>query len=220
MRRWLRRLAAALLLGPLAWLLLLRFVAAPVTPLMLLRSAQGYPMQYHPVPGTAIAPALAHAVIASEDNLFCMQSLGFDFPALWSQLQAWREGDRPRGASTITMQAARNVMLWPGRDPLRKVLEAWLTPQFALLWPKQRVMDVYLNIIEFGPGVYGAEAAAQHWFHKPAAALTQREAIRLALLLPAPLERSAVNPSPFLRERAAVIERRVAQLGALRDCVR
>ena len=129
-------------------------------------------------------------------------------------------GGRSQGASTITMQVAKNLFLWPGRDPLRKALEAWLAPQIAPPWPKRRVLEVYLNVVEFGPGVYGAEAAARAFFGRPAAALTADQAARLAVVLPNPLERSAAEPDPHLRARAATILRRMGQLGPLLDCAR
>ena len=144
--------------------------------------------------------------------------LGFDFGALRGQMKAWWAGDRPRGASTITMQTAKNLLLWPGRDPVRKILEAWLTPQVALLWPRQRVLEVYLNIVEFGPGIYGAEAAALAFFRKPASALSPREAALLAAVLPSPLNWSAATPSAWLRQRATTIERRVTQIRPLLAC--
>jgi monofunctional biosynthetic peptidoglycan transglycosylase len=172
------------------------------------------------VPYRQISPFLVQAVVASEDDLFCRERSGFDLDALATQIAAWKRGERPRGASTITMQTARNLLLWPGRDPLRKIIEAWLTPQIALLWPKQRVLEVYLNIIEFGPGIYGAEAAAQQFFGRSAATLTRDEAVRLAVVLPDPLHWSASHPSPYQRERDAIIERRSEQLGALLDCTR
>src|SRR3954471_5761697 len=131
-------LAVTLLLGPLLLVLLFRFVPVPLTPLMLLRSAQGQAWHHHWVPYERIAPALAEAVIASEDNLFCREWFGFDFDALSGQITALGDGDRVRGASTITMQTAKNLFLLPGREWLRKAAEAWLTPQIALLWPKRR----------------------------------------------------------------------------------
>jgi monofunctional biosynthetic peptidoglycan transglycosylase len=207
-----------LLAAPPAMILVFRVLPPPVTPLMLIRLAQGQPLRQDWVPYEAIAPALAEAVIAAEDNLFCEQALGFDFRALGEQITAWREGERPRGASTITMQMAKNLFLWPGRDPVRKVLEAWLTPQIALLWPKRRVLEVYLNLVEFGPGIYGAEAAARAFFGKPAAGLSAGEAARLAAVLPNPLEWSATQPGPNLRRRAAIIERRVPQIRPLLGC--
>jgi monofunctional biosynthetic peptidoglycan transglycosylase len=220
LRRLLVRLALALLALPLVAILIFRFLPPPVTPLMLIRLVQGHGLRQDWVALEHIAPSLPEAVIASEDNLSCRQALGFDLGAIREQLEAWREGERPRGASTITMQTAKNLFLWPGRDPLRKLLEAWLTPQLALLWPRRRVMEVYLNIIEFGPGIYGAEAAARRFFGKPAAALTAREAALLAAVLPDPLDRAAGNPSPQLRQRAAMIQRRAAQLGPLLGCLR
>ncbi|WP_052401862.1 monofunctional biosynthetic peptidoglycan transglycosylase [Muricoccus aerilatus] len=219
--RWrLAQLALVLLLLPSALILAYRFVPPPVTPLMLIRAVQGYEMRRDWVPLGSFAPALAEAVIAGEDNRFCTEPFGFDVGALREEAEAWWDGERPRGASTITMQTAKNIALWPGRDPLRKVAEAWLTPQIAILWPKRRVMEVYLNVVEFGPGLYGAEAAARAFFNKPASALTGREAARLAAVLPSPLNWSAIRPSERVLRRAAVIERRVGQLGPLLDCVR
>ncbi len=217
-RRRLVRLAAILLLGPLATILVLRVVPVPATPLMVIRLFQGHGWQHDWMPRQGIAPALAAAVIASEDNRFCEEWFGFDIAALRGQVEAWADGDRPRGASTITMQTAKNLFLWPGRDPLRKVIEAWLTPQIALLWPKRRVLEVYLNIVEFGPGIYGAEAAARHFFDKPASRLSPREAALLAAVLPNPLGWSAGAPGPYVRRRAATIERRVRDIRPLLSC--
>ena len=215
------KIAVVLLVaGPPALILVFRVLPPPVTPLMLIRLAEGHALRREWVPYEELPPALAEAVIAAEDNRFCEQVLGFDFAALRGQVEAWRDGERPRGASTITMQTAKNLLLWPGRDPVRKALEAWLTPQLALLWPKRRVLEVYLNVVEFGPGLYGAEAAAQAFFGKPASALSAREAARLAAVLPNPLERSAAAPGPHLRRRAAVIERRIAQIRPLLGCAR
>jgi monofunctional biosynthetic peptidoglycan transglycosylase len=218
-RPWLRRVLLVLLLGPPLLILLFRFVPVPATPLMLIRAVQGYGWSRDWVPYESIDPALARSVIAAEDNLFCTQRLGFDFGQLQGQVEAALDGERPRGASTITMQVAKNLFLWPGRDPVRKVLEAWLTPQIALLWPKRRVLEVYLNIVEFGPGIYGAEAASQATFRRPAARLTDAQAARLAVVLPNPLEWSASEPGPYVQRRAETIRRRVGQLGGLLDCV-
>ncbi|ONG49727.1 monofunctional biosynthetic peptidoglycan transglycosylase [Pseudoroseomonas deserti] len=219
-RKRLLRLLAVLLLGPPLLLLVFRFVPVPLTPLMLIRGLQGHGIAHDWVAYDRIAPSLAQAVIAAEDNSFCEQSFGFDFAALQGQIEAAMEGDRPRGASTITMQTAKNLFLWPGRDPVRKVVEAWLTPQVALLWPKRRILEVYLNSVEFGPGLYGAEAAAQAFFNRPAERLTPAQAAQLAVVLPAPLEWSAANPSGYLRGRAATVQRRIGQLGPLLDCAR
>lgn len=210
------RVAALLLLGPLALILLYRFVPVPLTPLMLIRLIEGYGLHHQWVPYGDISRNLPHALIASEDNLFCDEKLGFDFTALHGQIEAWEHGKRPRGASTITMQTAKNLLLWPDRSPIRKAIEAWLTPQIALLWPKQRILEVYLNSVEFGPGIYGAEAASQRYFHKPAAELTQYQAAQLIGVLPRPLVWTVSGL--FVRARAAEIERRIEPLGPLLDC--
>jgi monofunctional biosynthetic peptidoglycan transglycosylase len=209
---------AVLIVVPFALIVVFRFVPPPITPLMVIRQLQGQELHHQWVPYEAIAPSLAHAVIASEDNLFCEQVLGFDLAALREQVEAWEDGHRPRGASTITMQTAKNLLLWPGRDPVRKLAEAWLTPQVALLWPKRRVLEVYLNIVEFGPGIYGAEAAARAFFRKPAAALTTREAAQLASVLPRPLVWVASPPGTYVRFRTSVIERRIGQIRPLLAC--
>lgn len=214
------RTALVLLLGPLVIILLFRFVPVPLTPLMVIRVLQGYGLHHEWVAYDRIAPALAHAVVASEDNLFCREPLGFDGDALLGQIDSWRNGERPKGASTITMQTARNLLLWPGRDIVRKAIEAWLTVQIALIWPKRRILEVYLNSVEFGPGIYGAEAAASHYFHRPAAELTDQEAALLAVILPAPLEWSAARPGPYVQERVGIIRRRIAQIAPLLDCTK
>jgi monofunctional glycosyltransferase len=210
----------AVLAAPSLLILVFRFVPPPVTPLMLIRLAEGYGLHHQWVTYDRITPVLAEAVIASEDNLFCQEDWGFDIKAMQNQLDAWQDGERPRGASTITMQTAKNLLLWPGRDPVRKMIEAWFTPQIALLWPKHRVLEVYLNIVEFGPGIYGAEAASRRFFHKPASALSAREAAYLAAVLPRPLAWSVASPGPVLRQRAGVIEQRIPQIRPLLACVR
>jgi monofunctional biosynthetic peptidoglycan transglycosylase len=124
-----------------------------------------------------------------------------------------------RGASTLSMQVAKNLFLWPGRDFARKGMEAYITVFIELLWSKRRIMEVYLNIAEWGDGLYGIEAAARKHFGKPAAALTPREAALLAAVLPNPREWSPAPPSPYIAGRADVIGRRAGQLGALLACV-
>jgi monofunctional biosynthetic peptidoglycan transglycosylase len=206
--------------GPLVLILGFRFLPPPITPLMVIRLIEGYGLHRQWTEYDRISPLLADAVIASEDNLFCQETLGFDFKALRGQVQAWSDGDRPRGASTITTQTAKNLLLWPGRDPVRKIIEVWLTPQIALLWPKQRVLEMYLNIVEFGPGIYGAQAAARSFFRKPAADLSAHEAALLASVLPRPLVWSAAAPNAHVRYRASIIEQRVAQIRPLLACAR
>ena len=130
-----------------------------------------------------------------------------------------RAGKRLRGGSTISMQTTKNAYLWLSRSKLRKALEVALVPSVDRVWGKRRVMEVYLNLAEFGPGIYGAEAAAQHHFHTHAAKLTRAQAARLAAVLPSPKQWSASKPSRFIRRRARLIENRVAEQGELADCV-
>lgn len=209
-------LLAALLL-PLPLILAYRWLDPPITSLMLIRLAQGHGLDHRPAPLERIAPALRRAVIAAEDNRFCVHA-GFDFPALRAELARAFAGERPRGASTITQQTAKNLFLWPGRDPLRKFLEAWITPQLELVLGKRRILELYLGIVEFGPGIYGAEAAARHWFRKSAAALSEREAAALASILPAPLLRDPTRRTPAQERRIRTLQTRLRQLGPLLNC--
>lgn len=198
----------------LAGLLLYRFVPAPST-LMLGRWLTLQPVSRDWVPLQRISPNLIRAVIAAEDQRFC-QHRGVD----WVELNAVLEDeDGPsRGASTLTMQTAKNVFLWPGRSYLRKGLEIPLAMAIDLVWQKQRVIEVYLNVAEWGEGVFGAEAAAQTYFGKSAAALTPAEAARLAGALPNPILRNPAKPSRGLQSAAGRVQRRVGQLGPLGDC--
>jgi monofunctional biosynthetic peptidoglycan transglycosylase len=196
------------LLGPPALLLVYRFLPVPITPLMVLRLIEGEGLRRQWVPLEEIAPALPQAVIAAEDNRFC-EHVGFDWQELQGQIDALRAGEPARGASTITMQTAKNLFLWPGRNLLRKALEAWLTPQIELLWPKRRIIEVYLNVAELGPGIYGAEAAAQAHFGKPAHALSRQEAALLAAILPNPRMWSPSRPTV----RRAGVARAAARWG-------
>jgi monofunctional biosynthetic peptidoglycan transglycosylase len=218
-RHLLIRVFLVVLLAPPVLLLAYRFLPPPITPLMLIRLAEGEGLERDWQPLAQIAPALAEAVVAAEDNRFCAH-WGFDWPALKGEIEAWLAGEPVRGASTITMQTAKNLFLWPGRSLLRKALEAPLTPQLELLWPKRRIVEVYLNVVEFGPGIYGAEAAAQSYFGKPAAGLSRREAALLAAVLPHPRSSSPARPSAYLEDRARTIRGRIDQLGPMLDCVR
>ena len=215
-----RLLLAALILAATPTLIILVYSVAPppVTPLMLVRAAEGAERDYRWVPLREIAPALAAAVIAAEDNRFCSH-YGFDVDAIADEMDDWLAGERPRGASTITQQTAKNILLWPDRDLVRKGLEAVLTPQIELLWSKRRILEVYLNVIEMGDGVYGAEAAARRFFGKPAAALNSREAALIAAVLPDPLGRSPSRPSAAVSRRAARIAARIDDIRPLLGCI-
>jgi len=195
---------ATLLLAPTLLIVVGRFVAPPVTPLMLIRSAQGYRIERQWVSLRAIAPAMRRAVIVAEDNRFCSEFVGVDFQSMDLAIHVWTSGGRPTGASTITMQTARNLFEWPGRSFIRKLAELWITPQLALLWPRRRVLEVYLNIVEFGPGLFGVQAAARHYFGKNASQLNVIEATRLAAVLPNPLHWSPNNLGPEELKRASM----------------
>jgi monofunctional biosynthetic peptidoglycan transglycosylase len=203
-----RRLAIAALavfVGlPAAGVLLYGVVPPAITPLMVIRLFEGEALHRQWRPRTAISPDLFRAVVAAEDARFC-EHFGFDRIELQKAVEEWRRGHRLRGASTITMQTAKNLFLWPGRLFLRKAAEAYLTPWLEIGWSKARILEIYVNIAEWGPGIYGAEAAAQYYFDKPASALTANEASLLAAILPNPRESSPVRPSAYIRERARTI---------------
>ena len=223
LRLWLRRAVVALLLvfvvAPLVLTLLYRFVPPPVTPLMLIRLVEGQGLERDWVAWEEISPHLRQAVVASEDNLFCEHS-GFDWQSLEAAAKAYAAGERAGGGSTISMQTAKNLFLWPSRSIVRKGLEVPLTAMLELLWPKQRILEVYLNIAEWGPGLYGIEAAARHYFKRSAGDLTPRQASQLVAVLPNPLEWRPVPPDSYVTRRAGVIRTRIRQLGPLLDCVR
>ena len=223
LRRWLRRALVALLLvfvvAPLALILIYRFVPPPVTPLMLIRLVEGQGLRRDWMPWEEISPHLREAVIASEDNLFCAHS-GFDWRSLEAAAKAYAAGARAGGGSTISMQTAKNLFLWPSRSVIRKGMEVPLTAALELLWPKRRILEVYLNIAELGPGIYGVEAASQHYFERPARDLSQAQASRLAAVLPNPLEWRPQPPGGYVQRRAGVIRTRIRQLGPMLDCVR
>jgi monofunctional biosynthetic peptidoglycan transglycosylase len=183
-------------------------VPPPITPLMVIRLVQGEGLRKDWAPFEEVSPYLVRALIASEDARFC-EHPGFDWKAIRDALERNRDGRRTFGASTITQQTAKNLFLWPGRDFVRKGLEAYFALLLELFLDKQRIMELYVNVIEFGPGVYGAEAAAQYHFGKPAAKLTRREAALLAVVLPNPREMSASKPSSYVRKRAGTIQARM-----------
>jgi monofunctional biosynthetic peptidoglycan transglycosylase len=205
---WILRILTLLLLLPPALILLYRFVPPPGTPLMAIRSFEGHPRQSRWVSAEEISPEMFRAVIASEDAKFCRHH-GFDWQAMNEDFERYEEGvGKLRGASTISMQTAKNLFLWPGRTFLRKGLEAPLTAELELILPKKRIIELYLNIIEMGPGIYGVEEASQVNFHHSAKTLTRREAALLAAILPSPLKSSASHPSAYILRRIATIETR------------
>jgi monofunctional glycosyltransferase len=159
-----------------------------------------------------ISPQLALAVVASEDQTFPIH-WGFDFRQIREAMDEAQSGGRSRGASTISQQVAKNLFLWQGRSWVRKGAEVWFTVLIEALWPKRRILEVYLNIAEMGPGIYGAEAAAQKFFGRPAARLTRAQAARIAAVLPNPKRWNAARPGPYVQRRQGEIERQMAALG-------
>jgi monofunctional biosynthetic peptidoglycan transglycosylase len=214
-------LAAVALMVLLAGMLLVfRFANPPVSSLMVQQRLAGVPILQSWVPLKRIAPHLVRAVIMSEDGEFCRHR-GIDFHEMKTAFaRAERLGtDGMRGASTISMQVAKNLFLWPSKSYLRKGLEVVVTVAMELLWPKQRILEVYLNIVEWGPGIFGAEAAARHHFGKSALQLSEHEAALLAVALPNPIARVAGNPGPGTRRLAQTIERRMRVAGRRAHCV-
>ena len=216
--RLLKLAVLALLLLWLGGILAYRVVDPPITPLMLLRQAEGEGLAHQSVRLEQIATSLPRSVIASEDNRFC-QHHGIDFDAIREAVDEHEEGRALRGASTITMQLARNLFLWPGGGFLRKGIEAATALAIDALWPKRRQIEVYLNIVEWAPGVYGAEAAARHHFRKAATQLSAQESALLAAVLPSPRRWSASRPGAYVQNRAETIQKRIGQLGPLLACI-
>jgi len=191
----------------------LRWVDPPGSAFMLLdRFTSSHDIRHEWVPLTRISPELALAVIAAEDQNFPHHH-GFDLREIRAAVETHRRGGRLRGASTISQQLARNLFLWPHRSWVRKGLEFWFTVPLELVLSKPRMLEIYLNVAEFGPGIYGAEAAARHHFDKSAAALTRAEAALLAAVLPAPTHLDASRPSDYLLERQRWIIGQMNNLG-------
>jgi len=209
--------AGLFVLGSMLLVLVLRWVPLPGSSYMVQTaisawwSGQG-PLRYEWTPYARIAPAAALAVIAGEDQRF-PEHHGFDFVEIQDALEDQDEGKPMRGASTLSQQVAKNLFLWPGRSLLRKALEAWFTVLLELFWSKQRILEVYLNIAEFGERTFGVGAASLRFFAKPAARLSNEEAARLAAVLPNPLRYRVEQPSAYVRARQRWIEQQMRQLG-------
>jgi monofunctional biosynthetic peptidoglycan transglycosylase len=194
--------------------IIFKWVPVPITPLMVIRSienkAEGKEMVLSHTwkPIEEISANLQKAVIASEDANFLNHS-GFDFKAIEKAYKSNKKGKRIKGGSTISQQTAKNVFLWHGRSYLRKGLEAYFTILIELIWSKERIMEVYLNSIEMGNGVYGAQAASEHWYRKNAADLTKIEAAGIAAILPNPRKFKATNSSSYISKRKNKISRMI-----------
>lgn len=209
-------LGSALLVGALRW------IDPPVSSFMVRQALVAWrinrapPYFYHGwVPWGRIPPVLPLAVIAGEDQRFAYHH-GFDPVELRKALAAWHRGGTLRGASTITQQTAKNLFLWPGRSWVRKGLEAWFAALMEVLWPKQRILEVYLNIVQFSPSTYGVGAASERYFDRPVDDLTLREAALLAAVLPAPGAYRLNRPSARLQRRADWIADQTRRIGGRR----
>jgi monofunctional biosynthetic peptidoglycan transglycosylase len=226
-RRWLRRIVIALLVllipVPIILLLLFRFVPVPGTPQMVIGLSSGDAVDYRWRDASEISPYLFKAVIGGEDEKFCRHH-GFDWGSIDQALKSHdhHPKKRLRGASTLSQQAARSLFLVPWRSWIRKGAEAYLTVLMEGLWPKRRIITAYLNLVDWGHGYFGAEAAAQRYFHKSASALTARQAARLAAVLPNPDDWHAVRPGPYVAWRTGDLlgRIRVVTRDRLDACVR
>jgi len=187
-----------------------RWLPVPTSSFIVTAQRAGTAVSHQWVDWRDISVHLPIAVVAAEDQGF-PDHHGFDLESIRSALA--KRGEHPRGASTISQQVAKNLFLWPARSWLRKGVEGYLTLYIEALWPKRRILEIYLNIAEFGPGIYGAEAAASSFFGVPAAALSSRQAALLAAVLPSPKRFSAVDPSSYVQHRADWIQQQVKQLG-------
>ena len=193
-----------LVAGPVLAVVVYRFVPPPATPLMVIRLAEGKGWNHRWRSIDKVSPSLPRALIAAEDARFC-EHHGFDFEALQKAYENNEKGGKIRGGSTISQQTAKNVFLWQGRSYVRKGLEAWFTVLIETIWGKKRIMEVYLNSIEYGPGIYGAEAASRAYFKVGADKLTPQQSARLAAILPSPLKWKAVNPGRYVKKRSSRI---------------
>ena len=217
--RWVATAFLAAAVGSIVVVALFRWPPVPVTAFMIeerfatqvgepaLRQRHGW------IPWSRISRQAAIAVIAAEDQKFLAHD-GFDFKQIEIAVNDAQRGRRMRGASTITQQVAKNLFLWSGQNWIRKGLEAWFTVWIECLWPKQRILEVYLNSAQFGRGIWGVQAASRHYFSKDAGLLTSDEAALLAAVLPSPTRFSVSNPSAYVRERQAWILGQMNRLSA------
>lgn len=210
----------AFFIAPVTWVGIYLFIDAPATLLMMQRAAEGQTIHHQPVALVRMSPHIVRAVIAAEDARFCEHS-GFDVEAIQDAMESNASGGRTRGASTISQQTAKNLFLWPQRSWLRKGLETYFTALIEFMWPKRRIMEHYLNVAEWGDGIFGVEAAARQRFGVAAEDLTPLQAARLAAVLPSPNRWRADNPGPYVRRRAAsIVERaRVVRNEHMAGCV-
>lgn len=212
--RWTLRLAVGAALLSVAAVIVLRFMPVYVTPLMLIRKIspparlESAPIRYEWIDLSKMSSHLSKAFIAAEDSQFFAHN-GFDFEAIQKAMKYNKTHRQKKGASTISQQTAKNVFLWPNRSWIRKGIEVYFTVLIEFLWSKERILEVYLNVIELGHGIYGVEAASREFFHKPANRLTVTEASLLAAVLPNPIKFKVNKPSLYVTTRSSRIQRRM-----------
>jgi monofunctional biosynthetic peptidoglycan transglycosylase len=198
-----------------------RFVRPPFTPLMIIRLPQQIingdkvRLKKDWEPLSDISPNMVLAVVAAEDQLYSQHS-GFDYEAMKKAYKNNKKGKRIKGASTISQQTAKNVFCWPGRSYLRKGMEAYFTFLIEIVWGKRRIMEMYLNVVEFGNGIYGVEAASKYYYRKRAKNLSVQEAASLAAIMPNPRKWSPVKQGPYIRKRTAWIVRNMYNIGKVK----
>lgn len=217
--RWIRNVLLGAILLSIVMVILARFLPIPITPLMVIRNVEQVksdkPLQLKKkwVPIEEISPNIVNAVIASEDNKF-MKHWGFDFDGIKVALEKNKQRNKNAfGGSTISQQTAKNLFLWPARSWLRKGLEAYFTILIELFWSKERIMEVYLNIIEMGDGIYGIERASNIYYNVSASKLTRAQSAMIAASLPSPRKYNPKNPTAYLRKRQTQILKVMRQLG-------
>ncbi|GAB2523324.1 monofunctional biosynthetic peptidoglycan transglycosylase [Lysobacter humi (ex Lee et al. 2017)] len=221
-RRWLRRLLWLPVILALVTVLqvgVLRFVDPWFSSFMAIRQVEAWAegdwrfrVAYDWRDLERISPNLPVALVAAEDQRFA-EHFGFDLKAIEKAQRSNARGRKVRGGSTISQQLAKNLFLWSGRSWVRKGIEAWYTLLIEAMWPKQRIIEVYANVVEFGDGVYGAQAASRSYFRKDASRLSASEAARLAAVLPSPKRYSATRPGPYVQRRARAIQRQMRMIG-------
>lgn len=221
MFRWIVRVILFLVIGSVLWVMAYRLINPPTTMTMISAWHDGHKINRDWLSLDRTDPDMIRAVIAAEDSNFCGH-MGFDLQAIGNAFERNLKGRKLRGGSTISQQTAKNAFLWQGRSWLRKSLEVWFTMLIEVLWGKQRIMEVYLNIAETGIGTFGVNAGAQRYFGHDATRLTRTEAARLAAVLPLPKKREAITPSGYTRRYGGNIARRIAivQRDGLNSCLK
>jgi len=216
----LTRLFVWFLLVSVLWVLIYRFVNPPITLLMVLRNIErksdgkSLKMQKEWVDFKDISDNMKRAAVSAEDQLF-LKHIGFDVSAIEKAFRTNKKGEKIKGGSTISQQTAKNVFLWPGRSWVRKGFEAYFTLLIEMLWSKERILEVYLNVIEMGDGIYGAEAAAQAYFGKSCTKLTRSQAALIAACFPNPRRWTPRNPTRYIKHRQYLIMKNMRRLGPL-----